>query len=281
MGDSNQAALDREAYRFASKFLREMDGAAEFVEGYLSCEKAETKEAIYRRMLYSAQNFNRWPWVIAKGVGEFERLGEVLSKRGTTGRFEPSFVWRKCGNDAGRVLIDLDAHFGLAKKVPLGPRSFVPRYCRTITSAAAFLTEFASAQDFLVHCDSYDIDERVRQELTEHIAKRVVGLGPATTCDFLKEIGFLRYSKPDTHMKDVFEELRLSRTRSEKDVFEAIDRVANNVGTTPYAVDKVFWRSAAATFTKNVAGFLGARRISSAALKRRWESTNEGTRHAR
>ncbi len=52
----------------------------------------------------------------------------------------------------------------------------------------------------------------------------------------------MNFSKPDVHIKHIFGGIGLcSRAASDYEVFRAVDRVAHNVGVTPYNVDKLFW----------------------------------------
>jgi hypothetical protein len=61
-------------------------------------------------------------------------------------------------------------------------------------------------------------------------------------CDFLKELGYENFSKPDVHVKDILWAIGLCPWGpSDYEVFKAVARVARNVGVTPYNVDKLFW----------------------------------------
>ena len=82
----------------------------------------------------------------------------------------------------------------------------------------------------------YNIHTRVALPLL--IDEKINGIGFALACDFLKELGFTSYSKPDVHIKDVFSALDLSGTDN-LSVFEAVDRMATDNGETPYKIDKV------------------------------------------
>ncbi len=73
------------------------------------------------------------------------------------------------------------------------------------------------------------------------------GFGFALSCDLLKEMGYVKFGKPDTHIKDIFIELGLlsyvSKSSSKADYFslKIIERMAKSNNTTPYAVDKLLW----------------------------------------
>ena len=74
------------------------------------------------------------------------------------------------------------------------------------------------------------------------LSHEVDGFGFALACDFLKELGFLNFAKPDVHVKAIVRGLDLSiDSGSDYIVFKAVARIAAHCGTTPYDVDKMFW----------------------------------------
>ncbi len=69
------------------------------------------------------------------------------------------------------------------------------------------------------------------------------------TCDFLKELGFAQYGKPDSHIKSIFASLEwVAKESKDEDIFKKIDEIATIVNKTPYYVDKVFWLLASGNF---------------------------------
>ena len=131
--------------------------------------------------------------------------------------------------------------FGANGEIRDGPKSIWPKYCQTILSAAAFLSQFEDASEFHKWVEFFDQDDRKRVSLPLLLGWEIDGVGFALACDFLKEMGYENFGKPDMHLKDIFKKLELSATKHDRDVFKAIIRIARNNGTTPYYVDKVFW----------------------------------------
>ena len=77
------------------------------------------------------------------------------------------------------------------------------------------------------------------------ISNKINGIGFALACDLLKEMGYTQYSKPDTHLMEIFGILGLSDGK-ETDTFAAIEQMAKDCKeidplVTPYKIDKVFW----------------------------------------
>lgn len=92
----------------------------------------------------------------------------------------------------------------------------------------------------------YD-DDQMRPFLPMLLGFEIDGFGFALSCDFLKEMGYVNFGKPDTHIKDIFIELGFL-TNTAKNSLKAdylslklIERIAKNNGRAPYAVDKLLW----------------------------------------
>ena len=142
----------------------------------------------------------------------------------------------------GSVLDDFVSRLVSRGIINLTPTGLWPKYCRTILCSARFLSRFSSADDFYEWVDFFDGDERARLSLPLLLATEVDGFGFALACDFLKELGYENFSKPDVHVKDIFWALGLSPWgTNDYEVFKAVARVARHAGVTPYDVDKLFW----------------------------------------
>jgi hypothetical protein len=239
----NQSELDRAAYDLAKDFLvrsgADKGVTPELVEKYLHLDKTvrpRTVAGLYERVLESAQSANMGAGVIGGSIGGVHRLGPVLCD------FEPTQVLKKYASSWESVLDEIEARLKPRGSLRRTPRSIWPRYCRTILSGAKFLSQFSSADDFYGWVDLFDEDERARPALPMILSKEIAGFGFALACDFVKELGYENFSKPDVHVKDIFWAIGLSPYgSSDYEVFKAVARVARNVDVTPYDVDKLFW----------------------------------------
>jgi hypothetical protein len=210
----------------------------EVIEKYLhlSTPRPESLAALYERMLESAQSGNMNAGVIGGSIGGVSSLGLVLCE------FDPSRVLEKYRSDWEEVLDDVVAQLKPRGSIRRTPRSIWPRYCRTILSDAKFLSQFESASDFYEWVDLFDRDDRARAALPMLLDQEIEGFGFALACDFVMGLGYANFSKPDVHIKDIFQGLGLCPWgTSDYEVFKALARVARNVGVTPYNVDKLFW----------------------------------------
>ena len=233
---------DRQVYRQALTFLFQLKATGltrAVIESYLTVpveNRPTTLAGIYERLLGSAQNANMKAGVIGGSIGGVQKLCPVLSN------FDPDQVARNYGSDSGRLLKDIVIGLKPKGKIRTEPRSIWPQYCRTVLSAAEFLSRFESANDFYSWVDFFDGDSRARPGLPLIISEEVKGFGFALACDFLKELGYANFGKPDVHIRDIFIAAGLcSADVGDYELLKVICRVAESANESPYTVDKVFW----------------------------------------
>ena len=239
----SQQKLDRVAYALAKDFLLRSGADKGFTPELLELSlhldrttRPQTLASLYERMLGSAQSANMKAGVIGGSIGGVGNLGRVLCD------FEPLRVLEKYLSDWEAVLDDVVAQLQPRGTIRRTPRSIWPRYCRTILSSARFLVQFDSANDFYEWVDLFDEDERARAALPLLLDQEIEGFGFALACDFVMGLGYEDFSKPDVHIKEIFQELGLCPWgSSDYEVFKAVARVARNAGVTPYNVDRLFW----------------------------------------
>jgi hypothetical protein len=233
--------IDKRIYHLAKDYLlsRKITGVtAVLVEKYLNplSYKPTTKEAIYQRILESAQDANMKAGVIGGAIGGVEKLATVLEG------FNAKAILEKYAADCEAILDDIVDKLNPTGEVRRTSRSIWPHYCQTILSAANFIEQFSSASDFFGWVDFFDKDERARASLPMLLSREIEGFGFALSCGFLKGMGYVNFPKPDVHLRDIFTALSLCSNKSDDYLlFKAIIRVANHAGVSPYNVDGVFW----------------------------------------
>ena len=237
------AEIDYRAYMLAKSYLPnlEIEGVTQtLVEKYLCPVNTDNTSwnmpALYQRLLLSAQNANMKAGVIGGSIGGIDKLGAVLAD------FSPGGVVSKYGSDWEAILNDIVSVLKPRGEVRRTPRSIWPRYCQTIISGALFFEQFESAHDFFQWADFFDRDDRSRASLPMLLSQEIAGFGFALSCDFLKEIGYINFPKPDVHLRDIFIALRLCDDHAnDYQLFKAIIRLANHADVSPYNADKLFW----------------------------------------
>ena len=246
----DNVVIDKKAYLLAKEYWpsRNITGiTAALVEKYLNPlslnPKPTSKEAIYQRILESAQNANMKAGVIGRAIGGVEKLSPVLEG------FNAKAVLDKYAGDCETVLDDIVEQLKPHGVVRRTSRSIWPHYCQTILSAANFIEQFSSASDFFCWVDFFDRDDRARASLPMLLSREIEGFGFALSCDFLKEMGYVNFPKPDVHLRDIFTALSLCPDKSDDyHLFKAVIRVANHAGVSPYNADKAFWLTGSGYF---------------------------------
>lgn len=111
------------------------------------------------------------------------------------------------------------------------------------------MEQFKSVKDFYKWVGVFYKDDRSRASLPMLIDKEIDGLGFTLSCDFLKELGYVNFPKPDIHLRDIFTALKLCNDKDDNyQLFKAIIRLSNNVNVSPYNADKVFWLIGSGSF---------------------------------
>jgi hypothetical protein len=250
--DSGLARRDRQAYALAFKYLTGLDGVTRaMVECYLMPDPAERPmvmdglQGIYRLLVFRLQNWGMAPHVVGGAIGGVNKLSPLL------GDFKTSAVIRKYGHDCDRLLQDIRTRLKPRGEIRTERNSIWPRYCKSLLSAAAFLAQFGSSEEFYEWIDFFDKDVRARPSLPMLLSAEIDGLGFALACDFLMGLGYENFCKPDVHLKKMFSELELSPGRGDYEVFKAVTRVASSVGIRPFNVDQIFWLIGSGNFHRH------------------------------
>lgn len=235
--------IDQQVYELAKGYLPSLGilGVTQtLIEKYLDPlsvnPKPTSKEELYRRILWSAQEAGMKSGVIGGSIGGIDNLAPVLYY------FDPKAVLDNYESNADAVLGRIVKELKPRIHITLGQNSIWTRYCKTIISAAEFIEQFSSADDFFKWVDFFDQDKRSRASLPMLLDHEIEGFGFALSCNFLKELGYVNFPKPDVHLRDIFSALNLCKDgKDQYQLFKAIIRVADHSNVTPYNVDKVFW----------------------------------------
>lgn len=231
------------AYLTAKEFLiRELahPDAEEILESYLSLPDQSAQPVslnkLFERILASAQNANMKASVIGGSIGGIHNLGRALFN------FNPREVEVNFSNDPENLLKHIVKVINPSGKIRTDARSIWPKYCKTILSTAAFLRQFKNGDDFYDWANHFYGDQRSMAALPMVLAAEIEGIGYPLACDFLKELGFVNYGKPDIHVIDIFAGIGLcSEKASPYQVQKIIAHMAGAAKVSAYNVDKVFW----------------------------------------
>lgn len=237
--------IDRKAYQLAKAYLPSLNipGVTEelvnkYLDPLIHRPKPTTKNELYERLLESAQNANMKAGVIGNSIGGFNNLSLVLHNFDAAKVLSTYHSWED-------ILKSIRDKLKPRGKIRTSPSSIWPRYCQTVLSAAKYIEQYASPEDFFNWVDYFDKDDRSRAGLPMILSHEIVGFGFALSSDFLKEIGYVNFPKPDIHLHDLFDNLKLYDSKKDKNrdyrLFKAIVRLSHNADVTAYNADKVFW----------------------------------------
>ena len=231
--------MDRQSYELAQKYLLELPGISQkMIDKHIYYHpklRPRTLNEVYKRLLESAQNAGMGPAVIGKAIGGIDALGEVLCG------FDPADILKKYNGDWEKVLNTIVKELKPSGKVRKTSRSLCPSFSKTIISAARFFVQFKNDMEFYRWVNFFDRNALARPALPMLLSHEIDGFGFPLACDFVKEMGYTNFGKPDVHLKKIFTQLNLCKKTDDYSVFKTIVRIADNVEVPPYTVDKVFW----------------------------------------
>lgn len=240
-------------YRSAVDFLLEKIPHSDpraVLDAYLSearvVDASLSLSELFMRILSSAQNANMKAGVIGGSIGGFSNLGKALFK------FSPSRVSREFAGDPASLFSHIQKTLQPRGQMRTSSKSIWPKYCKTVLSAASFLSQFKNGDDFRAWADHLYSDQRTVAALPLIVAAEIEGMGYALACDFLKELGYTNYGKPDVHVKEILAGLGLCLPNATPyQVQKAISQVAKAEKVSSYNVDKVLWLIGSGKFYKH------------------------------
>ena len=235
----------KELYTYAYDFLLSQDGVTDnLIKKHLVSEhqKPRNINTIYKQLCASAQNRQMSSKVIGQSIGGIENLKRVLFD------FNPKKVANSYSRiDKEKLLTTIIRELKPKGEIRKTSRSLWPQFCQSVIDSAYFLQEFEKAEDFYKWADFFANDLRAKPALPLMISIEITGIGFPLACDFLKELGYVQYGKPDVHLKEIFKALNLidpkekSTIKQDYQTLKVIDKIAKENRITPFEVDKIFW----------------------------------------
>lgn len=124
-------------------------------------------------------------------------------------------------------------------------------FCSTIITGANYLCKFKTADEFYNYFENVskqpgDQAERMAQK---ELSGSITGFGPALSLDFLKELGFANYVKPDVHTMEICYGLGLTKgNKDDRGTVRVMKAIATDAEQTPYSLDRMFWLIGSGSF---------------------------------
>jgi hypothetical protein len=224
----------RAAYRYLNEIKPEQITKDELNKYFVGDRKDfSTLEDVFEQIICSAQDYQRMPNVI-KYQERRERIKSILYDFDLEriSQYDVEKLYQKFRYDFD--VTSTDGNFNSWHK-----------WAKSIVDAAKFMYDFKDIEDFKSFVAKFDYNLLTSMAMPLLISTKISGLGFALACNFLKELGYTNYPKPDVHLIQVFSGAGLS-SKEPISVFEAIVRMAEDCKEidpeiTPYKVDKVIW----------------------------------------
>ncbi|MDY0873969.1 hypothetical protein [Dongia rigui] len=213
----------------------------EIIRLHMTPEKKDSRNEISELLsgiLFSAQNRQDANRVIQGSVrGKWEGLRKLLLD------FEPEKILSTWSNsDELFDYIRKADEVGGAKRDD--PRSRWPQFCKSVMSASQFISRFRTAQEFICWIETFTKTPDTAAALPLVLAEEIDGFGLALACDFLKELGYEQFPKPDIHIKRLAHRLRISSANSDymllRDLMK-LEPLLASFKISLYGFDKYLW----------------------------------------
>jgi len=132
-------------------------------------------------------------------------------------------------------------------------RNLWKKFAEGIISGSKFIVSFKDKEEFNRFIMTFSLNKYTKVALPILLSREIEGFGLALSCDFLKELGYRDYPKPDVHLIKIFNELKLADSTDPYEVYKSIVEMAEIVQKDAYTVDKVFWLISSGNFyLKNI-----------------------------
>lgn len=199
-----------------------------------------TLDTVYDRFLMSLQNRSYMPNVIKYDNNK----DKILSALGLKTPYNFQEIAK---NDVERLLTKLKNSKNFSDNTKFKKSWKI--WLQGAIDSAKWLSEFNNIEEFK---SSLGGQHSFNPDIPQKISKKITGFGFALTCDFLKELGFINYSKPDVHLINMLKGLKLiDKHTTGQEFLYIIKEMADSVNVPAYQVDKIFWLIATENFYLN------------------------------
>lgn len=197
-------------------------------KSYYHPQKVNTLEEVFEWIVVIAQNYQSLPNVI-KYHQRRDAIKKILN----------NFDVQKCKEiNPEELYYTFRKEFNVISKDT--KMNIWRKWSYSIVDSAKFLSEFASYKEFDKFVNNFAYNKYTKYSLPLFLSDRIKGFGFALACNFLKDVGYEDYPKPDVHLKDVLVKTNMCKN-SDSDVFEKIIEIAQDNDITPYCLDKMIW----------------------------------------
>lgn len=193
--------------------------------------KAQDIPKLCYQMISSAKNRQGMP----KSIGDINKISSIVFN------FNPNEILKNY--TSWEELFDKikEGYTPPGRMEKNNTHNYWVQFTKSIISIAKFLQRFKTVKDFDRFVQVFYYNEETRAALPLLLEKEIFGYKFALACDFLKDSGYPKFVKPDTHIKDIFTGLGLTTGMDDFQIFKDVISFSEAIDKLPYEVDKLFW----------------------------------------
>ena len=220
-------------YKEARDFLETIAGPnVEKLLAFTRYTKVQDMQEVYWRFARSLPNKRGMP----ASIGDVDDMEPFLFG------FDPLYTAEKYCGDWKRLFTAVrEGH------TPPGPMDMIREgsywvvFTKCLLSGAVFLSRFGSFDGFERFVAGFAHHPMALAGLPIIIERHVFGMGFPLACDWLREMGYTDYAKPDVHVLTILSECGIIPAWDPYAAFKALARIGRLVGEPPAVVDKTLW----------------------------------------
>jgi hypothetical protein len=248
-----------------------MNNSNSYLESKIGKAALEQKLNQYRQ--YKVHNMHDVFWHLVNSltnkvgmratIGKIDPLGPFLFD------FDPWKTHSHYQEDWKRLFIDIKKnHIAPGPMNIKRPNSYWAIFTKGILSGAEFLFQFDSFESFDEFVNSFTLNDISTAALPILLDQEIYGMGFPLACDWLKEMGYNNYAKPDTHTVDILYGTGIAPSQDNYVVYKTMVRMASVNDEVPAVIDRILWYVGSGKYvdehdkiTRQKAGFIRDLRV--------------------
>ena len=187
---------------------------------------------VMKRLIESLKNRNQMAKVINIDINKIE-FDKIICN------YNPQDIYSKYWENFELLLQDLKEIF-IIKNID-SSRNLWRIFSHWILSGAKFLNLFQSWEDFNAFVNVFWNNVYTKAALPMLLEKEIFWFWFALACDFLKELWYVEYPKPDIHLIDILTKTNISSSNNIYDIYKDMINLSNLNKVTAYEFDKILW----------------------------------------
>jgi len=225
-------------YEQAVKYLLTFDGITKDVlDEYISVDEWESRKpkdikSLFKRFLHHAQNRQSMP----NSIGDINNLNDLLFDFDHIKVIDKYDTWENLFD----AIKDSD-YTPPGRMEKDNSRSHWVQFSKSIISISRFLSGYNNLSDWQKFVDGFLTNEQSKLALPLLLKEEIGGFGFALACDLIKENVSPEFVKPDVHINWISQELGLTKSKKDYQIFKDLEAYCEVINVSPYALDKIFW----------------------------------------